>query len=134
MYELAAMIDSLNKLSDMSKKNITESRDKNDDFKRKLEMQKKDEERKKNDLETEVTGMANQYKKDSDLKFRNWESITKYTNNEENEKRRHEKASKENQDLIKGKESHKQKESDLLAAAIKAYEDYTAAKRAEIGA
>jgi hypothetical protein len=38
MYELAAMIDSLNKLSDMSKKNITESRDKNDDFKRKLEM------------------------------------------------------------------------------------------------
>lgn len=134
MYELAAMIDSLNKLSDMSKKNITESRDKNDDFKRKLEMQKKDEERKKNDLETEVTGMANQYKKDSDLKFRNWESITKYTNNEENEKRRHEKASKENQDLIKGKESHKQKESDLLAAAKKAYEDYTAAKRAEIGA
>ena len=85
-------------------------------------------------METEVTGMANQYKKDSDLKFRNWESITKYTNNEENEKRRHEKASKENQDLIKGKESHKQKESDLLAAAKKAYEDYTAAKRAEIGA
>lgn len=75
MYELVAMIDSLNKVSDLSKKTREECRDRNDDFKRKLEMQKKDEERKKNDLEIEVTGMANQFKKDSDLKFKNWESI-----------------------------------------------------------
>ena len=95
-------------------------------------MMKKDEERKKIDLEQEVAQMTNQFKKDSDLKFKNWEAITKYTNNEENEKRRHEKITKENAELIKLKTEHRKKEQDTLDAAKKAYEDFTAAKRAEI--
>jgi len=61
--------------------------------------------------------MTNQYKKDSDLKHKNWESITKYTNNEENEKRRHEKITKEYIELIKLKTEHKKKEEVALAAA-----------------
>jgi len=54
--------------------------------------------------------MTNQFKKDSDLKFKNWEAITKYTNNEENEKRRHEKITKENTELLKLKTEHRKKE------------------------
>jgi len=54
--------------------------------------------------------MASQFKKDSDLKFKNWEAITKYTNNEENEKRRHEKVTKEYVELIKNKTEHRKKE------------------------
>lgn len=127
MYELQAMIDSQTKLFELKKENIVESRGKSDEFKRTLEMQKKDEELKKYNLETEVTGMAGQYKKDSDLKYNQWVSTTKYTNSEENEKRRHELVAKENQALIKGKEAHKQTETDLLAAAKAAYESFTAA-------
>jgi len=76
--------------------------------------------------------MAAQFKKDSDLKYKNWEAITKYNNNEENEKRRHEKITKENIELLKIKEEHKKKEQTALDAAKKAYEDFTAAKRAEM--
>jgi hypothetical protein len=58
--------------------------------------------------------MNNHHKKDSDLKFKNWEFITKYSNNEDNEKRRHDKALGEFKELNKRKTEHKDKEGGEL--------------------